>query len=133
MKNTTKHLALFLALIPLLAPATSKADNQPSFQSYFANMRNCLNSDKIRACLPPKLNGTIAQPGEGYTRDDFLEMMVNDAEFRARVKSCFSIEAQIILDFGDYKLFRSDEYACGADIIDDRWRLTQFYLFFSRE
>jgi hypothetical protein len=116
-----------------MAFADSQASNQPSFQNYFANMRLCLNSDNIATCLPPNLNEIIAKPAEGYTRQDFVEMVVNDPEFRAQVLSCFSIEAHIILDFGDSKLFRSGQYACSAEITDNRWRLSQFYLFFSHE
>ena len=116
-----------------MAFADSQASDQPSFQNYFANMRHCLNSDNIATCLPPNLNEIIAKPAEGYTRQDFMEMVVNDPEFRAQVLSCFSIEAQIILDFGDSKLFRSGQYACSAEITDNRWRLSQFYLFFSHE
>ena len=133
MKTFEVSLFILLMTISQYSLAASDASNEYSFQTYFANTRQCLSSDKIEACLPPRLDSIISKPADDYTRDQFVNLVITDSSFRHRVSSCFAISAKIITVYGTTKLFRSEQYACEVMKIGGAWKLTAFYNFSSNE
>lgn len=133
MKNFELFFFILLATISQYSLAASESSNASSFQTYFANTRKCLSSDRIEVCLPPALDSIISKPADDYTRDQFVNLVITDTSFKNRVSSCFAISAQIIMAYGSTKLFRSGKYACEATNIGGAWKLTAFYNFSSSE
>lgn len=133
MKKIGPLLLLFLLSISHQALAADNAADNSEFQSYFANMRLCLSSDKVESCLPPKIANIISKPADDYSKEQFVNLVISDPKFKERVSSCFLESAQIITSYGSRKLFRSAEYACEVRKTDGTWKLTAFYNFFSNE
>ena len=133
MDKFGKYLVLFFVMVLHLPVAAENNAKNYTFQQYFANMRQCLSSDSVEKCLPSKLGITVAKPGSNYTREELVTLVLNDKILKEHLASCFSESAQIILNSGDSKLFRSNDFACQATKIDETWQLAQFYNFFSRE
>ena len=133
MKNFKVLLLILLMAYSHHSVADGSSGDEAGFQNFFANMRQCLFSDRVEECLPARLDEIIAKPAEGYRKEQFVSFVANDSEFRKRVSSCFVVSAKIIMDFGKTKLFRSDKYACEVKKIDGSWKLTAFYNFFSNE
>lgn len=133
MKKIRIFLLIFLSCISHQSLAADDNADSSGFQSYFANMRLCLFSDKVESCLPSKLDNIISKPADDYSKDQFINLVIADPDFREKVSSCFLESAQIITDWGSTKLFRSAEYACEVRKINGIWKLTAFYNFYSQE
>lgn len=133
MRKIRPLLLLFLSSIPYQVLAADNATGSSGFQYYFANMRLCLSSDKVESCLPPRIANIVSKAAEDLSKQQFVNLVISDPEFRKEVSSCFLESAQIITSYVSSKLFRSAEYACEVTKIDGVWKLTAFYNFTGNE
>ncbi len=135
LKTCGRRYPILLLGMMLSSQALCGANVQSShsFQSYFANTRHCLNVKDFSNCLKLLIAEEIHQPADNLSQGAFVELIMNDEGMRNHLKSCFSIDAKIILSTVNYKLFRSSDFACGVTKTEDGWQLEQFYNFFSQE
>lgn len=133
MKKIRIFLLIFFWIISHQSLAADITAGSSGFQRYFANMRLCLFSEKIESCLPSKVDNIVSKPADDYARDQFVNLVKSDLDFRENVSGCFLQSAQIITEWDSIKLFRSAEYACEVRKINGKWKLTAFYNFISQE
>ena len=75
-----KHLALFLSvvlwvMISDVALANEQQSQYQSFQTFFANMRHCLESEVYPECLSTMIAPVISRPADNYSKKEFISFL----------------------------------------------------------